>query len=67
LIGEFEKSDAYAAIQMFKEKKLSLGNTADLAGCNRLGFMDILAFVSDEFLHQTIRIKKAGDSLTQTG
>jgi len=32
-----------AAITYFQEKKLSLGKAADLAGCNRLSFMDILA------------------------
>ncbi len=32
-----------AAIRYFQEKKLSLGKAADLAGCNRLSFMDILA------------------------
>jgi predicted HTH domain antitoxin len=32
-----------AAITYFQEKKLSLGKAADLAGCNRLNFMDILA------------------------
>lgn len=32
-----------AAITYFQEKKLSLGKAADLAGCNRLCFMDILA------------------------
>ncbi len=32
-----------AAITYFQEKKLSLGNAADLVGCNRLSFMDILA------------------------
>ena len=31
-----------AAITYFQEKKLSLGKAADLAGCNRLSFMDIL-------------------------
>jgi predicted HTH domain antitoxin len=32
-----------AAITYFQEKKLSLGKAADLAGCNRLNFMDLLA------------------------
>ena len=32
-----------AAISYFQEKKLSLGKAADLAGCNRFSFMDILA------------------------
>jgi predicted HTH domain antitoxin len=32
-----------AAIAYFQEKKLSLGKAADLAGCNRLNFMDLLA------------------------
>jgi len=32
-----------AAITYFQEKKLSLGKASDLAGCNRLHFMDILA------------------------
>lgn len=32
-----------AAITWFQEKKLSLGKAADLAGCNRLNFMDLLA------------------------
>ena len=32
-----------AAIAYFQEKKLSLGKAAELAGCNRLVFMDILA------------------------
>lgn len=31
-----------AAITWFQEKKLSLGKAADLAGCNRLNFMDLL-------------------------
>jgi len=32
-----------AAIAYFQEKKLSLGKAAELAGCNRLAFMDLLA------------------------
>ncbi len=32
-----------AAITYFQEKKLSLGKAAELAGINRLEFMDILA------------------------
>lgn len=32
-----------AAIAYFKDKKLSLGKAAQLAGLNRLRFMDILA------------------------
>lgn len=32
-----------AAVTYFQEKKLSLGKAADLAGCNRLNFMDLLA------------------------
>ncbi|MDM8530179.1 UPF0175 family protein [Anaerolineales bacterium HSG25] len=32
-----------AAISYFQEKKLSLGKAAQLAGLNRLTFMDILA------------------------
>ena len=32
-----------AAVTYFQEKKLSLGKAADLAGCNRLKFMDLLA------------------------
>jgi len=32
-----------AAIAYFQEKKLSLGKAAELAGFNRLSFMDILA------------------------
>lgn len=32
-----------AAIAYFQEKKLSLGKAAQLAGVNRLAFMDILA------------------------
>ena len=31
------------AIFYFKEKKLSLGKAAELAGLNRLAFMDVLA------------------------
>jgi predicted HTH domain antitoxin len=32
-----------AAIDYFQEKKLSLGKAAQLAGMNRLAFMDVLA------------------------
>jgi predicted HTH domain antitoxin len=32
-----------AAIAYFQEKKLSLGKAAQLAGMNRLAFMDVLA------------------------
>lgn len=32
-----------AAIEYFKDKKLSLGKAAQLAGLNRLQFMDVLA------------------------
>lgn len=32
-----------AAIAYFQEKKLSLGKAAELAGMNRLAFMDVLA------------------------
>ena len=32
-----------AAVAYFQEKKLSLGKAAQLAGVNRLAFMDILA------------------------
>jgi predicted HTH domain antitoxin len=32
-----------AAIAYFQEKKLSLGKAAELAGINRLAFMDVLA------------------------
>lgn len=32
-----------AAITYFQEKKLSLGKAAELAGMNRLAFMDVLA------------------------
>ena len=32
-----------AAIACFQEKKLSLGKAAQLAGCNRLDFLDLLA------------------------
>ncbi|MBD3307030.1 UPF0175 family protein [candidate division KSB3 bacterium] len=32
-----------AAIAYFQEKKLSLGKAAELAGLNRLAFMDVLA------------------------
>ncbi len=32
-----------AAIAYFQEKKLSLGKAAQLAGCNRLDFLDLLA------------------------
>ncbi|EDX72271.1 conserved hypothetical protein [Coleofasciculus chthonoplastes PCC 7420] len=32
-----------AAITYFQEKKLSLGKAAELAGINRLEFMDVLA------------------------
>jgi predicted HTH domain antitoxin len=32
-----------AAIDYFQEKKLSLGKAAELAGMNRLAFMDVLA------------------------
>ncbi len=32
-----------AAVAYFQEKKLSLGKAAQLAGMNRLAFMDILA------------------------
>ncbi len=32
-----------AAVDCFQEKKLSLGKAAQLAGCNRLDFLDLLA------------------------
>lgn len=32
-----------AAVACFQEKKLSLGKAAQLAGCNRLDFLDLLA------------------------
>ncbi len=35
--------DLLAAIAYFQEKKLSLGKAAQLAGLNRLEFMDILS------------------------
>jgi predicted HTH domain antitoxin len=41
------------AITWFQEKKLSLGIAADLAGCNRLSFMDILRKKGLSFLIMT--------------
>jgi predicted HTH domain antitoxin len=38
-----QKMRLLAAIAYFQEKKLSLGKAAELAGINRLEFMDILA------------------------
>jgi len=51
-----------AAINYFQEKKLSLGKAADLAGCHRISFMDILAqkgiviFDYDESIVERVRV-----------